>query len=323
MTRAIVERKRRSIRCIVSCLLALLLTAGTVARAQTCTFSIPNPDFGNVDVLAAGPVDLTTQATISCTGASTPYIHACVSLGSRGMTGPGGVKLNYDMYIDAARTRPWGSLWDSTANNVLTAEIPMSGGAGSTSVPVYVRIFDGQTDLPVGAYSQGFLGAGYTGFNVVGYTSAPTACTTGSGPQTPPSFTTRATVIAGCSVSASNIDFGQMGVIGQAVNATGVLTLTCTKSATVTIALDAGVSVGAKVASRAMTRMGGTELLQYQLYRDAARTQRWGDGSQGTSTLSLTGAGAAQTATVYGSVPAQNMPPPGTYNDTITVTVTF
>lgn len=309
---------------VAAFLLACLFAASTAARAQTCTFSMSNVDFGNIDVLVPGPIDSIAQATFSCTGAATPYVHACVSIGStRSMAGPGGAKLSYDLYIDSARTRRWGSLWEGTGSDTLNAEIPITSGSGNTTVPVYVRIFDGQGQLPVGAYSQGFLGAGYTGYNAIGYTTTPPACTTSSGGQAAPSFTTRATVIAGCSVSATRIDFGQMGVIRNAINATGVVTATCTQGAAVTLKLDAGLGAGATPANRAMTRLGGSEKLSYALYRDNTRTQIWGDGASGTSTVGLTGTGAAQTATVYGTIPAQAVPKPGTYNDTITVTVTF
>ncbi|MDR0182338.1 Csu type fimbrial protein [Lysobacter arvi] len=304
--------------------LPLTWLAFSTASAQTCTFSLANADFGNVDVLVPGAIDAVAQGTFSCTGASTPYVRACVSAGSgRYMTGPASAKLSYDMYIDAARTRPWGSLWEASAANVLTADIPIASGSGSATVPVYLRIFDGQAQSPVGSYSQGFLGAGYTGYNAVGYSTTPPTCTTSSGPQTAPSFTIRATVIAGCSVSATSIDFGQMGVIAAPINATGVITATCTKGAIVTLALNAGTGSGATVASRRMTRAGGSELLTYMLYADSARTQLWGDKSSGTTTVGLSGTGAAQTVTVYGTVPAQTTPKPGTYSDTVTVTVTF
>lgn len=314
------------IRLRKAALLAMLAMLACIApvRAQTCTFTMSNVDFGNVDAFSTQAVDLLAQATFTCTGASTPYIHACASLGSRGMTGPGSTKLAYDLYIDAARTRPWGSLWEASANNVLTAEIPIASGSGSVTVPVYVRIFGGQSQLSAGAYSQGFLGAGYTGYNTVGYTSGtPPACTTSSGPQNPFSFTTRATVISNCTVSATNIDFGQHGVIGSATTSTGVVTTTCTKGANYTIALGAGAGSGATFAERRMTRSGGSETLGYTLYRDSGRTQVWGDGSDGSGTVAGSGTGAAQTSTVYATLPMQTSPPPGTYADTITVTVTF
>jgi outer membrane usher protein len=65
--------------------------------------------------------------------------------------------------------------------------------------------------------------------------------------------------------------------------------------------------------------------MTYGLYRDAARTRPWGDGSFGTSTVTSTGGGVnvVRTHTVYGRLPAQGVPPPGSYSDTVTVTITY
>jgi spore coat protein U-like protein len=43
----------------------------------------------------------------------------------------------------------------------------------------------------------------------------------------------------------------------------------------------------------------------------------------GGALVSATGNGADQTFTIYGRVPAQTTPAPGTYTDTVTVTVTY
>jgi spore coat protein U-like protein len=48
----------------------------------------------------------------------------------------------------------------------------------------------------------------------------------------------------------------------------------------------------------------------------------WGD-TIGSDTVAGTGNGAAQSYTVFGLVPVQTTPGPGTYNDVITVTVTY
>jgi len=62
--------------------------------------------------------------------------------------------------------------------------------------------------------------------------------------------------------------------------------------------------------------------LTYGLYRDAARTLPWGS-TVGTNTTSGTGTGVTQTQTVYGRAAAQTTPPPGTYSDSVVVTVGY
>jgi spore coat protein U-like protein len=60
----------------------------------------------------------------------------------------------------------------------------------------------------------------------------------------------------------------------------------------------------------------------YGLYQDSARTQPWGN-TVGTNTTSGTGTGTAQTQTVYGRVAAQATPAPGSYSDSVVVTVGY
>ena len=66
----------------------------------------------------------------------------------------------------------------------------------------------------------------------------------------------------------------------------------------------------------------GAEFITYGLYRDTSRTLPWGDTS-GTNTLGGTGSGITQSLPVYARIPPQNTPTPGTYSDTIVVTVTY
>ena len=84
--------------------------------------------------------------------------------------------------------------------------------------------------------------------------------------------------------------------------------------------LGVGGGTGATVATRKMT--SGANAVNYSLYRDALRTQLWGQ-TIGTDTVAGTGSGANQTLTIYGRVPAQAVPPPGTYSDAVTITVEF
>jgi spore coat protein U-like protein len=72
--------------------------------------------------------------------------------------------------------------------------------------------------------------------------------------------------------------------------------------------------------TRRMTGPGG--LLNYELYRNSGRTQRWGS-TLNNDTVVGVGSGNTQNLTVYGRVPNQTTPSAGTYNDTITITVTY
>jgi hypothetical protein len=114
-------------------------------------------------------------------------------------------------------------------------------------------------------------------------------------------------------VSASNLNFGSVGVLRSAVDASSSVTVTCTNALPYTVALDGGLSGATNPTLRVLSQ--ASQHVTYGLYRDSPRAQPWGD-SAGTNTAAGTGSGLAQTLTVYGRVPAQNTPSPGTYSDT-------
>lgn len=130
------------------------------------------------------------------------------------------------------------------------------------------------------------------------------------------------TLAAACAVSTTAIAFGTVGLISANVDQTGTVTVTCTKNATYTIALDAGGSAGATTSARKMKNGAATEFVAYSLYRDAARTQNWGN-TVGTDTLAGSGSGSASILTIYGRIPAQSSPSAGAYTDVVNVTVAY
>jgi spore coat protein U-like protein len=135
-------------------------------------------------------------------------------------------------------------------------------------------------------------------------------------------FQVQITITDSCQInSATNIDFGSVGLLAADVDATGTVTVLCTLQVPFTIGLDVGSGSGATVAARKMSSPSNATVT-YSLYRDAARLLVWGN-TIGTDTLAGTGTGVAVPFTVYGRVPAQTTPAAGIYTDTITVTVTF
>jgi spore coat protein U-like protein len=134
-------------------------------------------------------------------------------------------------------------------------------------------------------------------------------------------MTVQMTITATCTVnSATTLNFGTQGVLSTNVDQTSTVQVTCTNTTPYNVGLDAGTGTGATVATRKMT--SGANTVNYTLYSNAGRTTVWGN-TVGTDTVAATGNGAAQSYTVYGRVPTQAAPAPGTYTDTITVTVTY
>jgi len=146
----------------------------------------------------------------------------------------------------------------------------------------------------------------------VGPSSATTTTTT---------FTATITLAATCVInSASTLDFGTAGVLTANVPATSTIQVQCTNTTPYNIGLDAGTGTGASVAVRKLT--SGAATVNYSIYTDAGHTTVWGN-TVSTDTVASTGTGASQSFTAFGLVPAQTTPAPGTYTDTVTVTVTY
>jgi spore coat protein U-like protein len=133
-------------------------------------------------------------------------------------------------------------------------------------------------------------------------------------------FGVSATVAATCLInSAGALSFGSY--TGVAINATSNISVSCTNTTPYNMGLNAGTSTGATVTTRKMTGPSSATL-SYALYQDSAHSTNWGN-TVGTDTVGGTGNGSAQTLTVYGQVPAAQYPTPGSYNDTITATLTY
>jgi len=129
------------------------------------------------------------------------------------------------------------------------------------------------------------------------------------------------TIAATCTViSASSIDFGTVTAIGSNLDQNSSLTVNCSNATPYNVGLSAGGGSGATVATRKMSNAGNE--VSYSLYRDAARTQIWGE-TIGTNTVAGTGTGSNQVITIYGRAPVQPTPPAGSYSDSVTVTITY
>jgi spore coat protein U domain-containing protein, fimbrial subunit CupE1/2/3/6 len=135
-------------------------------------------------------------------------------------------------------------------------------------------------------------------------------------------FTVSANVLAVCSVSATNLDFGDYNASHPSSrDSTSTLSMTCTNGQDYVVALDGGTGPGATVADRKMTN--GVHTLGYQLYTNAANSTVWGDGTLSTGTVTGTGDGQQQSLTVHGKIPSGQHASSGSYSDTITVTLTY
>ena len=136
-------------------------------------------------------------------------------------------------------------------------------------------------------------------------------------------FTVQAVIASACLVSATTLDFGTYSPSSAtALTGASTISVNCTSGSSYTTSLNVGSGGGAFTGR---TLLSGSNTLNFNLYKDAAYTQVWGDGTGSTFTVAGTGSGllAANTLTVYGQIPISQDKPVGTYTSLITVTVSY
>lgn len=132
-------------------------------------------------------------------------------------------------------------------------------------------------------------------------------------------------VLCSCTVVPDPMVFGTFPALDNVgLNGAANIKVTCTGVAalgSLTLKLDGGVN--GNVAQRRMA--AGGNFLDYNLYRDSARTQIWGTGAGGYSavvvpnTLGLLS--WTSNTSVWGRVSPAPATPPGAYADVVIVTV--
>jgi spore coat protein U-like protein len=158
---------------------------------------------------------------------------------------------------------------------------------------------------------------------VIGALAMSTASASTGSPKTA-SFLVSITIENSCTVTAQPIAFGLVSTMAPVHDAQGNVVVTCTGAGPIDLQLNVGTG-GGTLATRQMDDGLGNKV-DYNLYNDAGHTVISGDGTTG-QTLNAgatTSTGAAQTFTVYGeTVAGQDPKPVGTYNSTVTATLTY
>ncbi|MBN3741889.1 MULTISPECIES: spore coat U domain-containing protein [Burkholderia] len=319
-------------RAVLLLVVAFVAWCGVPGRAQaeTCTATASTVSFGSVSPITRASVAATGTVSVTCTWSAvtlTPNVLVCLNLGG---TSPrslvnGTNAMQYDLYLDAAHSVAWGSVYSGTTPASVTLVKPALGTSASATVTVYGQITANQPTVPTAGnstttYSQTF-GGNTTSINAGFYLlGAPTCASLTASNGTFP-FSATANVINDCNISATNVNFGTASVLSGALAATGSITAQCTNGDAWKIALNGGGS--GNVTARQMQRSGGGGAINYGLYTDAAHSVTWGDDTGGSATVTGVGTGTSQAVTVYGAVPAQTTPAPGNYSDTITATISF
>ena len=336
-------------------LVAGLLSAAPARAAATCAaVADPTLPFGNINSSAPGPTPGTLNITVTCTTAAlsllaTTGVRVCVGIGAGSGGGSASTwrtlatgsadTMNFQLYNTASYDQVTGLVPRGTPpaqELTMTYDVPLfTGGSGNRSTQLFARIPANQI-LASGAYSSTFSGASVVltwAWNEVllGTATVPANCNGGAtgtnSASAAFSFTATANVLPQCgSYVTTSMNFGNVtGSIASNIDQTATLTLTCLKNTAYRISLDNGQNNPAATSTRRMrTTIGSNNYyLAYELYRDAARSLRWGN-TLNVDTASGTGNGSAQQLTIHGRVPpVSGQPPAGTYSDLVQVTITY
>jgi len=322
----------RMLRRFLALLLLAWLLAPAPAAAQGCWMGgVGNFNFGTVDIHGNTDTSLGISYTCMSNGATT-YFRTCLyvaqgapiaGVNPRWMTNYNGAQMAWNLYADPARSQIVGTPPSGGGHAALTSTFAIPGGwvQRSPTVTVYGRI-PGNQSLPGGWNFQTQLGGSaiYWAWSNAG---VPPSCTSGTGTGSATFHTqAAANVPTDCRIAqVSNLDFGTVASVRAPVDMTSQVVVRCPQGTAWNLAIGNGSHAAGT--TRRMRSAAGN-YVTYELYRNAARSQRWGT-ALGTDTVSGTGAGDnnPQSVTVHGRVPAQGPAAGGAYADTVTITLTY
>jgi spore coat protein U-like protein len=142
-------------------------------------------------------------------------------------------------------------------------------------------------------------------------------------------LTVQITITASCTINASTLTFpatAGTALTGAAVTGSTTVSVTCTNTSPYSI----GMGQGANYSGGSNRMASGGNFLPYTLYVDAAYTHPWTTGATNSTCTTAnqcylgTGSGSAQSISIYGQVPTTaSAPAPGTYSDTVLMTITY
>ena len=126
-----------------------------------------------------------------------------------------------------------------------------------------------------------------------------------------------------CTAAVTSLNFGTYNVFASApTDSTATIFISCNGNSR-----DVRISIGRGSAptfgSRRMSK--GSERLFFNMYRDAARTAIWGDGTGGSQVeiVDRVQNNEPYQGAVYGRVPAGQDVSAGTYTESVTVTIDY
>jgi spore coat protein U-like protein len=166
---AIGRRRPGALARLPAVLLPWLFLAGNALAAADCSVSVSGLAFGTYDQLATIADDSTGTVTVTCTsigkggGVTRVNYSVAFSAGASGgyqqrfMTS-GAPRLNYNLYVDAARSTIWGN--GNSGTQLITGSLTVGPGVGNgtrtATHTVYGRV-PAEQDAAVGSYTDAIV----------------------------------------------------------------------------------------------------------------------------------------------------------------------
>ncbi|MFC3670137.1 Csu type fimbrial protein [Novosphingobium pokkalii] len=301
---------------------------------DTCSFSNTSSTYTFSPAEIGTSVTAGINANLTCSGSYNVLMATCVQLNYSG---------NYAYNIaDGSKTFPVNVILAIAPPSMTSTVVnPGSGtkyskyvGTGpgvnfTTSANNYVQVNVPATSTSAGMV-PGTYRVQYSYAFAYGETFSGNGCTGSGFTLSSRTLTFDFVINAVCSIaSVQNIAFGNVSYSASAQNASGSVVVNCPTSAPYTIYLSDGNNRQSAGSGLRRMKSAAGNLLPYQLYKDASRTQVWdatgGPGVVGGSGgVGGTGTSSNVSSTVYASIPAGTaMPPVGSYSDNVVVTVAY
>lgn len=127
-----------------------------------------------------------------------------------------------------------------------------------------------------------------------------------------------------CSISTTPLNFGNYNVLSpNPLDVSNTIIVNCNQNAVVTLSIGPSPNSGG-FNPRKMKRTTATEYIDYNIFRNSARTEILGDGTGSTYTL-IRNVRKNRPApySIHGRIPPAQDVSIGTYNETLTVTIVW
>lgn len=296
-----------------------------VFAAPFCGLSTQTLTFGSINPQTTQTIYTSGTAGIICTGLPENTAHTvCLAIGSGDAPGStpvsrkiasGGSKIPIVIKSSSASPQEIGTggPYPQAGPVIFLTD---GNGDGVATFPIVIAL-NGPLAVSPGTYSNTFIGKNFEAIYSSGDHSQ---CSNGNSNVVGGQLTVLASVVAGCTVTASAMNFGTISVLTNPIVATSTITLSCTEGVTANVGLDNGETGTGPIARQLRS---STSAVSYGIYRDAANNFPWGQ-TTGVNTVSVPmGQSTSTSVTAYGMLPVQGTPAPGSFTDVVNVTITY